>query len=489
MTAPAHLHPDLPWPKRPNILWVLGDELRAQALQCLGNAQVRTPHIDGLTPTPATGIAGCPLCSPFRGSMLTGRWPHQCVPGHDLPLPDGMPTIAHAFRQAGYRTAYFGKWHVDGFTNRPSNTRAAFQTVQRSRRGGFDCWLGYENNNAQYDCWVHGHDEDGSEVPRWKLAGYETDELTDLLLNYLRRRASGGRRPNEQPAAGDVEAAGASVRREPFFAVLSVQPPHPPYVAPARFVSRFTAEEVVLRPNVPPVERVRARARRDLAGYCAMIENLDWNMGRILDGLRKLGLADDTVVVFFSDHGDMLGSHGRFLKCVPHEESIRIPFIVGSASDSFRPRRRRDGWCGLINHVDIPATTLGLCGIDAPAWMAGTDWSGVWRPDRPLPDPLPDSAFLQLVDPGRETGFASDRERPWRGIVTADGWKYAVLEGQPWLLFNLAEDPFETVNLALIGEFSMVRKRLQDRLDEWIRRTGDEFLLPDAPVHGRWKTD
>jgi len=465
------------WPDRPNVIWIIGDELRGQALQCFGDAHVRTPHIDGLSPTPTTGIAGCPLCSPFRGSMLTGLWPHRCVPGHDIAMPDGLPTIAHAFKAAGYSTAYFGKWHVDGCANRSPGTRPAFQTVRRSRRGGFDCWIGYENNNAQYDCWVHGHDEDGSEIPHWKLPGYETDELTNLLLNYLRRRV---------PGDAEHEAGGAR-KGVPFFAVLSVQPPHPPYVAPEKFTSRFVPSDIVLRPNVPPVERIRIRARRDLAGYYAMIENFDWNVGRVLAALRELGLAENTVIVFFSDHGDMLGSHGRFLKCVPYEESIRIPFIVGSASHVFRPRLCREGWAGLINHVDIPATTLGLCGIDPPDWMLGTDWSGFWRSDRTLPDPVPDSAYLQLVDPGWSTGFATDRERPWRGIVTADGWKYAVLEGQPWLMFNLAEDPYETVNLALDGRYSAVRKRLQDRLEQWIHATGDAFRLPDVPVHGPWK--
>ncbi|NOY82354.1 MAG: sulfatase [Kiritimatiellaeota bacterium] len=463
---------------RPNVIWILGDEHRAQAVGCLGNGQVRTPNIDALTSTPTAAVAGSPLCTPFRGSLLTGRWPHRCVPGHDAAMPDGLLTVAHAFTANGYRTAYFGKWHVDGAANRAPGERPGFQTVSPERRGGFDFWLGYENNNTQYDCWVHGHDEDGAEIERFRLPGYETDELTSLFINYLQRHI--------RPTGNATHPGAAEGGREPprpLFAVLSVQPPHPPYIAPERFTTR-TAEDIVLRPNVPPVDRVRDRARQDLTGYYAMIEDLDWNVGRISHTLRETGRAHDTLIVFFSDHGDMLGSHGRRLKCVPYEESIRIPFIVGSAAASRRPRLCSEGYSGLINHVDIPVTTLGLCGLDAPEWMSGTDWSGHWRMDRPLPEPLPDSAFLQLVDPGWTHGFAVDRERPWRGIVTADGWKYAVLEGQPWLMFNLREDPYETTNLALDGAFSHVRRRLQNRLERWIRETGDAFRLPDVPVHG-----
>jgi arylsulfatase A-like enzyme len=242
-------------------------------------------------------------------------------------------------------------------------------------------------------------------------------------------------------------------------------------------MQRHTPEGIQLRPNVPNVRWVVERARRDLAGYYAMIENLDWNMGRILSALQVLGLAESTYIVFFSDHGDMLGSHGREWKCVPHEESIRIPFVVARGSGDGLPLST--GRCDApINHVDIAPTTLGLCGLPKPDWMVGFDWSAYLRPDRHPPGPEPDSALLQLVDPGWRLGFAPDRERPWRGVVTRDGWKYAVLEGQPWMMYNLNDDPYELVNLALDGRFWTERKRLQARLAAWIEGTGDSFHLP-----------
>ena len=447
----------------PNIVWVFGDQHRAQALGLMGDSNLRTPNIDRLSSAATTAVAGCPLCSPFRGSLLTSRYPHRCVPGHDRTMPDGLPTVATAFREAGYQTAYFGKWHVDGAGNRENGTRAAFQTVARCRRGDFDVWLGYENNNDQYDCWIHGHDAQGNEIKHERLPCYETDSLTDLLLDYL----------------GQCGKERANRRARPFFAALSVQPPHSPYVAPPEYLERHSPEEIQLRPNVPPVRCIQEQARRDLAGYYAMVENLDDNVGRVIDTLDKHGLREDTYVIFFSDHGDMHGSQARWLKCVPWEESIRIPFLVsrGNPACLKGAAERRDL---MLNHVDIAPTSLGLCGIDTPSWMLGTDMSGYFTNDRPLPSPEPDSVYSQLVDPGFVHGFAPDRERPWRGLITSDGWKYAVLEGQPWLLYNLNEDPYETANLALDGSYRVERKRLQDRLAAWIHDTGDTFPLPDV---------
>jgi len=435
---------------KPNLIWIISDQHRLHALGAMGDPNLHTPNIDRLASegfTSTAAVAGCPLCCPFRGSLLTSRYPHHAVPGHEYPLPDGMPTVAQPFNDAGYDTAWFGKWHVDGFQERQG--RAAFHTVPRHRRGGFQTWLGYDNNNAQWDSWVHGHTARGDEVERYRLPGYETDELTNLLLEYLR-----------QPDR----------KTRPFFATISVQPPHDPYVAPEEWMRRHTPGGVQLRPNVPPVPRVLERTRRELAGYYAMIENLDWNIGRIRAALDATGLADNTHIIFFSDHGDLLGSHGQFRKTAPWEEAIRIPLIISGAG----AYRHRSGFHAVpLNHVDIAPTSLGLCELPVPGWMAGTDYSGYRIRRKPVPNE-PDSAFLQLVVP---TGHEDSTDRAWRGIVTRDGWKYVCLEGQPWLMFNLNEDPYEFVNLAHNTAFRAERRRLHDRLAAWINDTGDSFPL------------
>ncbi len=438
---------------RPNILWVFGDQMRAQALAHHGDPNSRTPNLDRAAVdgvTFANNLAGFPLCCPFRGSLITSRYPHHCVPGHEYPLPEGQKTVADVFNANGYHTAYFGKWHLGGWHER--NGRAAFFITDPARRGGFQTWTGYENNNSQFDCWVHGGS--GANAFHYRLPGYETDETTNLLINYLKERAA-------QP-------------RQPFFAVMSVQPPHNPYVAPAHFKADYNPERLVLRPDVAHIPQLEKQVREDLAGYYAMIENLDWNYGRVIETLTQLKLLDNTHVFFFSDHGDMHGSHGKFRKIVPYEESIRTPMIISGAVPRYPPMRNGNPPV-LSNHVDIAPTSLGLCGIKKPDWMEGTDYSH-YRVAKPAAGPEPDSAFLECVVP---PGHGETLNTPYRGIVTRDGWKYCCFENRSWLQFNLNEDPYEEQNLAHLDRYRAERKKMIARLKQWIADTGDKFSVPE----------
>lgn len=436
---------------RPNILWVFGDQHRGQALGCAGDPNLHTPNIDRLAAEGVwfrSAVMGFPLCCPARGSILTGEYPHRCVPGHQEPLPENATTIAHPLRDAGYHTAYFGKWHLDGA--KEGQVRTATHHVPRDRRGGFDTWIGYENNNAQFDCYAHGHRDD-EEVDLFKLPTFETDALTDLLLDHVEQRA---------------EAS------QPFFAALSVQPPHDPYTAPESWMRRHTPGRIELRPNVPDIPAVTDPARRELAGYYALIENLDGNLGRIREKLETLGLTDNTYIVFFSDHGDHHGSHGHFRKMTPYQESIHVPFIIGGPCvNHYGWRHENDA---VLNHVDVAPTTLGLAGIDAPASMRGYDYAGCVRPDRRRDDE-PEAALLQSVIP---TGHAPSVELPWRGVLTRDGWKYVTFEGAPYLMFNLKEDPYEQRNLAHHCYAREKRHELRDLTARLLREQDDPFVVP-----------
>jgi arylsulfatase A-like enzyme len=443
-----------------NIIWIFGDQHRAQAQGYMGDPNVFTPNLDRLANESLlpSGIGGCPLCCPYRGSLLTSRYPHECVPGHEDPLPADLPTVAAPFTEAGYDTAWFGKWHLGGINE--SQQRSALQTVPKELRGGFQTWIGYDNNNSQYDSWVHGHEADGTEVSHYQLEGYETDVLTSMLIDYI--------------AEHDAAAA------QPFFAALSVQPPHDPYTAPESFMAQHNAGSIEWRENVPDVEWVRRQASQELAGYYAMIENIDWNLGRVRTALASAGLTENTHIIFFSDHGEMHGSHGMFRKTNPYEEAIRVPMIIGGTTPHYGIRRgERDL---LVNHVDVAPTSLGLAGIPVPDWMRGTDYSAArlmstdGDPGRNPESDYPDSAFLQIVRP---TMHGDSVDRPWRGVVTRDGWKYVCLEHQPWLMFDLNTDPYEQVNLAHNTRFAAERRRLHERLARWIAETGDEFDLPE----------
>ncbi|MDX2269289.1 MAG: sulfatase [Bryobacter sp.] len=444
--------------QQPNVIWLLADQHRAQALATNGDPNARTPNLDRMAASGvnfAGAVSGMPLCCPFRGSLLTGKYPHECVPGHEYPLPEGQPTLTEPLKAAGYQTAWFGKWHLGGFHERDG--RAAKFIVPPKLRGGFDKWVGYENNNSQWDCWVHGGE--GKDAFLERLPGYETDALTDLLVRYIREQ-------------GELQKQN---KAKPFFACLSVQPPHDPYVAPADYMSRYNPMQLQLRGNVPRGGAIETQARRELAGYYAMIENWDYNIGRIRAALAETGISFRTHLMAFSDHGDMHGSHGMFRKMTIHEESIRIPMILSGEQPVYDGRvTGRPTF--PFSQVDIAPTTLGLCGVKKPAWMRGTDYAPYRFANAAARPAAADSAFLQSVVP---TGHGHSVNKPWRGLVTSDGWKYACFEGVSWSLFNLNEDPLEQANLAHNNVYRAVRKRLLGRLKEWIASTGDQFSLPE----------
>jgi arylsulfatase A-like enzyme len=469
-------------PYCPNVIWLIADQWRAQAIGANGDPNVRTPNVDLLC---STGMnfnqarSGFPLCSPARGSMLTGIYPNRMVPGHEYPLPTGQETIANVFNSAGYETGFFGKWHLDGFHESLQNGRAAMHIVPPNRRGGFSTWIGYENNNSPWDSWVHGGAD--KDAFHYRLPGYESNALTDLFLKYLQERAA-------DKTSGEVK---------PFFGVLSVQPPHDPYIAPAEYMSHYNAEQLELRPDVPRHAKIpyggatevfgqkvsiEEIARQELAGYYAQIENWDWNIGRIVNKLRELSLLTNTHIMIFSDHGDMHGSHGWFRKTNPYEEAVRIPMIV-SGEVTLYNQRNTGTTNTLFSEVDVAPTTLGLCGLPTPKWMQGHSYSGHRLGFQPF-QPNPDSMYLQMIMPpatgSNLTVIQGDCvNTPYRGLVTSDGWKYVCFANQSWLMFNLEEDPYEQVNVAFDMGYKYERNKLIERLKQWVADTGDKFAVPD----------
>lgn len=449
-----------------NVIWIVADQLRADALGVNGDPNVRTPNIDSLALGGVNftqAVSGAPLCAPFRGCLLTGRYVHECsVPGHDYSLDPALPTVADVFNENGYETLYYGKWHLDGDTPRKGLFEdAKKQIVARGRRARFSTWVGYENNNSQYDCWVHGHDGD-KELSLMRLPRYETDALIDMVVEKI--RSFGGRR-----------AAGAP---QPFFMVLSVQPPHDPYVAPPEYLARYNPADIQLRPNVPPYPDVEQAARQDLAAYYAMIENIDDNVGRVRTALDEAGLSRDTAVMLFSDHGDMHYSHGMLRKTNPYEESVRIPFIIGGGTPMHDGDGEGENSDSLVNHVDIAPTTLGLCGIAKPDWMRGFDYFHDCTPGARASENRPGSAYIQSVIP---TCHDNSIDKPFRGVVTRDGYKYVCFSGCEWLMFDLNKDPYELVNLVHDSYHIAKRASLNALLRNWVEQTGDTFDVPVLP--------
>lgn len=384
----------------PHILWIVTTQWRAQALGHAGDPNARTPWLDGLAAEAVNYLQATtphPLGPQARAALLTGRLcPDNGVRGYWDPLPADARTVAHALRDRGYATAWFGKWHLA-----PRDRAAplvgdahARQPVPPERRGGFELWEGFEGGFLLNDPWLHG-----TRLPEpTQFKGYQADVLVQRAADWLR---------------------GPHAR--PVFCVVSLESPHPPYHAPAPHVREPAGAELTLRANVPRGGEVEARARDELAGYYRHIEATDRAVGRLLAEIDLGG----TIVAFTSVHGDMHGSHGLFRKAWPHEESVRVPLLVRG----LRPenRGRRD---------DAPVSLLDL-GHMAVAWAEGRDWH-CRRDSAPISMPTAPEIAHQCP-------YA------WRGFRTAAHKVVLRTEAdgseRPWLAFDLAHDPLETRNL------------------------------------------
>jgi arylsulfatase A-like enzyme len=433
--------------RRPHIVYVLSDEHCGLAMGHTGDVNLRTPRMDRLA---AEGVslvqayANCPVCTPSRGTIFSGRHAHAGpVQGFFDVFKASSPSTATLLREAGYHTAYFGKWHCGVIRDqvppgmretegRPGKPYWPMRTPEY-HRGGFQDWYGFEVNNAPFTGFYY----QGSETnPHW-MTKYQTDELTDLAIQYLR----------------DYD------REEPLFLVLSVEPPHFPLEAPEEF-KRFDAAGLQTRPNFSDTPEMRAQ----LATYYAMIENLDVNIGRLCDVLGETEpFKENTLTVYFSDHGDYMGSHGIFQrKEYAHEESVRIPAIFHWPEQI--PARGLTS--GLWSLVDLLPTTLGLAGIHVPGHLQGRDFSPLLRGEQFEP---PKEVLLEMVGNPRWSLDLLD----WRGLVT-DRWKYAFFEtGHEWL-FDLQEDPHE------LHELSSTRPEvcaaLKARLLDLLRETREPYF-------------
>lgn len=437
--------------RRPNIVFIFADQWRAQAAGYAGDPNARTPNLDRLVRESvnfSNAVSACPVCSPYRASLLTGRYPlSHGVFLNDVPLLDKSPSIAQAARQAGYDTGYIGKWHLLGSASGYEN-RAAF--IPRERRLGFDFWRAME---CTHDYNASDYYADENVKLRWE--GYDAFAQTREAQGYIRGHAQG----------------------KPFCLFLSWGPPHNPYqTAPQKYRDLFKEEDIVLRANVPSANA--AAARKDLAGYYAHIAALDDALGDLLGTLKEASLEEDTIFVFTSDHGDMLYSQGRRNKIVPYDESCRIPFLLRYP--------RAHGPVGRtvttpINTPDIMPTLLGLGGIPIPASVEGTDFSGIVRGGAGRDD---EAALLVVPVPFGSFPLRSGGKE-YRGLRTTR-WTYVEDARGPWLMFDNDEDPYQLNNLAGDPARAGLRRDLADALCKKREAVNDDFR-PAGDILSRWR--
>ena len=431
--------------KHPNVVYVFSDQHRFDAVGYAGNPDVRTPVMDRLhqqSLTFDTALANAPVCCPARASLLTGqRSLTNGVFVNDVSLSPDAVTIGKLFKQAGYDTAYVGKWHVDG--------QGRLDYIPPERRQGFDFWRVMECTHNYNRSYYYG---DSPEKLQWP--GYDAEEQAACVCDYIRNRDG----------------------KRPFLLFLSWGPPHSPYhTAPEPYRNLYEPEELTLRPNVPKAAAAQARAM--LAGYYAHISALDEYLGSIWNTLIEEELEEDTIFIYTSDHGDMLGSHGEWNKQRPWDESIRVPFLLHYPQAFGRKGRSTDVPFGTI---DILPTLLGLCGMDIPAHVEGTNLAPYLRGEH---DQAPDAALIECVHPfGQWTRAQGGRE--FRGIRTSRYTYVRSLTG-PWLLYDNEQDPYQLRNLLGTPDGDQLLPELNNKLDEWLHAYKDEFLPGDDYI-ARW---
>lgn len=434
----------------PHVIYLLSDEHNPRAMSHMGDPNVRTPVMDRLAREGvsfARSYANCPLCTPSRGTIFSGRHAHSGpVSGFFDVYKATAPSTATLLRREGYHSAYFGKWHCGTYPNQRSqevlrNPEAYKGTSARTpehHRAGFQDWRGFENLNQHFASYYYkDHEPDPI-----KLEGYETDGQTNLVIDYLKNYE----------------------REEPLFLVLSVTPPHFPLVVPEKW-KRFDPAKLAVRENFGRLddwfvfnpETSEADLRECLANYYAMIENLDWNLGRLMDTLAGLEqFRDNTLTVYFSDHGDYMGSHGLFNRKESHfEESVRIPAIFHWPG---RIPARGVVDEGLFSLVDLMPTTLGLVQATVPPHSQGADFSPLLRGE---PFAGPDAVLLEMHNiPRWDLSFID-----WRGLVSKK-WKYVFCETGREGLWDLENDPGELRNVAAEqpAECAAMRRKLLDLL-------------------------
>ena len=418
-------------PKRPNIIFLMPDQHRAQSVGCLGNTEVKTPHIDALARQGLTipnTFANTPVCCPARAILLTGQYCHRNgMVANDLRLNEDGPSIAKSLVAAGYRTGFVGKWHLDGGPRLPGFVPPG------PRRQGYQFWAANQCSHQHFNNTIFRDTPDPIRLDR-----FEADAYADYAIEFL-------------------QAAKAAV--EPFYLTVQWGPPHDPYKAPPAYRQQYDPAALTMRPNwqakpgVPGPEQI--------AEYYGMVTAVDDATGKILRALDDLGLADNTIVLYSSDHGDMLGSQGERLKRKPWEESIRVPGFLrwpGKISpDSSSP--------AFFTHVDFAPTLLGLAGVRVPAAMQGKDLSRDLLANKGTG---PREAFFQIFGPFAGDGTAAG----WRGLRT-DRYIYARYADKPWVLYDLQTDPYQMTNL--VGQRKQLEASLDRRLQKKMAELGDAW--------------
>lgn len=467
---------------RPNVVFILTDDQRSDAMSCAGHPFLKTPHMDRIAAEGArftNMFVTTSLCSPSRASILSGLYAHtHGVSNNFTDYPAGLPSFPRQLRSAGYQTAYVGKWHMGEKSD--------------AKRPGFDYFVTHKGQGKYYDTEFNLDDKE-----RKVIKGYYAGVVTDLALDWLQKRD----------------------RNKPFLLMLGHKAPHTPFTPEKKYEGIYdhipvgypgSAYHLHGKPRwvqqridtwhgiYGPIYGFRKEFPNDdpadvgkfdhfVRSYLASLLSVDDSVGRVYGALEKAGILDDTVLIFASDNGFFLGEYGMSDKRTMHEASIRVPLLV---------RYPKLIEAGRLIHqqvlnIDFAPTILDLCGAKPLAKVHGRSWVPVLKGDT---DNWRDGWYYE---------YNYEKQFPYtpnvRGIRTAE-WKYIRYphgDGSPDRhmaeLYHLGSDPEEARNLIDDPKYHPIAARLRRQLDELMKATGenasrmplDEGIkktLPDARI-------
>jgi len=472
--------------KTPNLLFLYTDEQRYDTLGCYGNERIHTPNLDRLAENATLfekAYVTQPVCTPSRSSLLTGLWPHTSgLIGNNISLPDSTPCLPEMLPEGVYTCAHHGKWHLGdeiyaqhGFTDwkATEDTYHMFYSDGRDR----------ENDRSTYHHWLIEH---GVEPVNWPSGVPGIGEGVPFVNRFTREQIHSLPEQFSRPtylAETACEFMRAN-RDNPWVLYVNWLEPHMPFHSCRD--NQYSPDEVTLPANYNAdaaqlITRVRncrekwyengfeglplkteADWRALTARYWGMCSLVDMSAGRILDTLSELGLDENTIVVFTSDHGDMMASHNMFGKGVQYEESARVPLLVRipGQTDS---RRITDP----VSQIDIVPSLLAGMGADIPSSLEGDSLRPVLNGDT---NTVGRDVFIEWNsrDPKREQ---------IRSVVTADGWKLNRSTIGDHELYNLADDPLELKNLVSDKSQSARIQDLLAKIKAWQEQTSDHCEL------------
>jgi arylsulfatase A-like enzyme len=421
--------------KRPNIIYILTDQWRSSAFGYAGNKQVQTPNMDAFS-RESVSFTNCvsvlAKCTPHRAALLTGRYPTTTgMFMNDLYLPSSELCMAEIFKSAGYATAYYGKWHLDG--------HGRFNNVAPARRQGFDYWKASECSHS-YNHMLY-YENDDPQVKYWPE--YSPFAIERDAEHYL-----------EDMVGKD----------KPFLLFLAIATPHfAKDQAPESYRAMYPEDQLQLRPNVD--DRKFPNLRTELQYYYAHCTATDKALGDLFKKIKSLGLFDNTIIVFSSDHGEMMGSHG----VRPHEkqlawdEAVKVPFLI-----RYPGIGNNAGKSTLVpfNTTDILPTLLSMTGIKIPATIQGESIEKFVK----HPDKSSKRATLYMsVYAVAPTKFAE-----YRAVKTSKYTYVRTIQGPDKLFDNLA-DPYQMNNLIGKTDFRRVQQNMDKLLQKQLKAIGDDF--------------